>query len=99
MSIEKLERLAAAGIQILPAVSIENYFVLERDGFVALVERRADGFGRVGTAGLLTEAGVAPLMWRGGVGYFVAKGFQQQATDEQVELLRRFGADLKTALE
>lgn len=98
MSLEKLERLAAAGIQILPAVSIENYFVLERDGFVALVERRGDGFGRVGTAGLLTEAGVAPLVWRESVGYFVAKGFQQQATDEQVLLLRRFSEDLRVAL-
>jgi hypothetical protein len=93
-----LEKLVAAGIQILPAHSIENYFVFERDGFVALVERRDDGFGRIGTPGLLTEKGPAPLVWRGGSAYFVAKGLEQLASAEQVEAIRKFGEDLTTAL-
>jgi len=83
---------------MLPAVEIANHFVFERDGFVALVERRAAGFGGIGAAGLLTEKGVAPLMLRGGEAFFVAKGFEQRASVEEVEQIRRFQADLKSAL-
>ena len=95
---DKLEKLIAAGIQILPAHSIENFFVFERDGFVALVERREGGFGKIGTPGLLTDKGPAPLVWRGGSAYFVAKGLEQAASAEQVEAIRRFGEDLRLAL-
>jgi hypothetical protein len=94
---EILEKLIAAGIQLLPA-HIENYFVFERDGFVALVERREDGFGRIGTPGLLTEKGPAPLVWKGQSAYFVAKGLEQPASEEQVAAIRRFSDDLKAAL-
>jgi len=94
-----LERLAAANIQLLP-VDLDNHFVFERDGFIALVERRRDNsFGRAGSAGLMTEKGLAPLVWRGDVPYFVAKGLpDQQGAQEQVDLLRRFQADLESAL-
>src|SRR4051812_35822605 len=95
---EKFERLVAAGIQLLPAVEIANHFVFERDGFVALVERRDGGFGGIGGAGLFTEKGIAPLMLRGGESFFVAKGFEQLASEEEVAQIRRFQADLKHAL-
>jgi hypothetical protein len=95
---EKLERLVAAGIQLLPTVEITNHFVFERDGFVALVERRADGFGGIGSAGLLTEKGIAPLVLRGKDFFFVAKGFDQPASAEEVDRIRRFQADLQYAL-
>lgn len=94
---QKLERLAQAGIQLIPA-DIRTHYILERDGFVALVERRGDDFGVAGAAGLLTEKGLAPLVWRGGSAFFVAKGFERQATPEQVELLRTFQAALESAL-
>ncbi|MGH9719341.1 MAG: hypothetical protein ACRD8O_03960 [Bryobacteraceae bacterium] len=96
--IEKLERLAAAGIQLLPTDQIETHFVFERDGLVALVERRPDGFGAIGAPGMLTEAGIAMLIWRGERGFFVAKNFEQPATDNQIQRLRKFDGDLKTAL-
>ena len=95
---EKLERLVAAGIQLLPAVEITNHFVFERDGFVALVERRGNGFGGIGSAGRLTEKGIAPLVVRGEASYFVAKGYEQLASLDEVEQIRRFQADLKFAL-
>ena len=95
---EKLERLAAAGIQLLPAVEITTHYVFERDGFVALVERTADGFGGVGSAGILTGAGFAALIRRGEQSYFVARNFGREAQPEQVESLRRFSRDLKEAL-
>jgi hypothetical protein len=94
-----LERLAAARIQLLPLVGIERHFVLERDGYAALVERTAgSGFGRMGTPGLLTEKGLAVLIEREGRAVFVAKGFEETATAESIEALRVFARDLKAAL-
>jgi hypothetical protein len=96
--IAQLERLAAAGFQILPLEGLETHFVLERDGFVALVERKVDGFGGTGSAGLLTGKGFAALVWRGERAFFVGKGFEQAATVGQVAALRRFDADLRVVL-
>ncbi|MBI1897334.1 MAG: hypothetical protein HYZ57_01600 [Acidobacteria bacterium] len=93
-----LERLAASGIQLLPAFEIASHWVFERGGFVALVERRGENLGSAGSAGLLTEKGMAALIWRGGRAFFVAKGYEQAATDEQVQELRRFQSDLEAAL-
>lgn len=95
---ENLERLVAAGIQLLPTLEITNHYVFERDGFVALVERRGEGFGGIGSAGRLTEKGIAPLIFRGAASFFVAKGFEEPATMEEVDMIRRFQADLKLAL-
>src|SRR5262245_3332951 len=95
---DKLERLAAARIQLLPAFEIANHYVFERDGFVALVEKTPAGFGAIGAPGLLFERGFAALVWRGSEGWFVAKGFEQRASSEQVDALRQFAQDLESAL-
>lgn len=72
---------------------------VERDGFVALVERKADGFGNVGAPRLLGgPSGFAALVWRGGAPWFVARGFEQPATAEQVSAIRSFATDLDYAL-
>jgi hypothetical protein len=96
---EILERLAAAGIQLLPAVEIATHYVFERDGFVALVERAPDGFGGVGSAGILTGNGFAAMIRRGDRFYFVAKNFEREASAAEVERLRSFSSDLKAALD
>ena len=93
----QLEKLAAAGIQIVP-VEITSHFILERDGFVAFVERRGESFGNIGAPGLMTEHGFAALIWRGAQGVFAGKGFEQPATEEQVEKIRAFAADLEAIL-
>jgi hypothetical protein len=66
------------------------------------VQRRpaaaGDSFGNAGAPGLMTERGFAALVWRGDQAYFIAKGFEQAATAEQVEKIRAFAADLATAL-
>jgi hypothetical protein len=93
-----IERLAAARIQLLPAVEITTHYVFERDGFVALVERTPDGFGGIGSAGILTGTGFAALIRRGDRSYFVAKNFEREATPAEVEALRKFSSDLKVAL-
>jgi hypothetical protein len=95
---EVLERLATAGIQLLPTVELVTHYVFEREGFVALVERTPDGFGGVGSAGILTGTGFAALIRRGEKSYFVAKNFEQEAEPAQVDALRRFSTDLKQAL-
>ncbi len=96
---EIIERLAVAGIQMLPAAQIATHYVFERDGFVALVERTPEGFGGIGSAGILTGTGFAALIQRGQRSYFVARNFEQEALPEQVDALRGFSADLKSALQ
>lgn len=96
-----LEKLAAAGIQIVPA-EIASHFIFERDGFVAFVERRAEPeenpFGNIGAPGLMTERGFAALVWRGDLAVFVGKGFEQPASAEQIQTIRAFASDLANAL-
>jgi hypothetical protein len=94
---EIFERLVAANIQLLPAV-LPSHFAFERDGLVALVEKRGDGFGHIGTPGLLTERGVAQLVWRGGQAVFVDKGWEAPATEAEVLSVRAFAADLTKCL-
>ncbi len=95
--IEKLEKLAAAGIQIIPA-EITSHFILERDGFVAFVERREDDFGNIGAPGLMTEQGYAALIWRGDQAFFTGRGFEQPASPEQIRSMRAFASELEKAL-
>ena len=96
--LKKLERLSAAGIELVPFDAISNHYVLARDGCVSLVEKRQRDFGKVGAPGIMTEKGFACLVWREALGFFVAKGFEQQATAEQIVSLRKFSADLNQAL-
>jgi len=95
--IQILEKLAAANIQIIPS-EITSHFILERDGFVAFVERREQAFGNIGAPGLMTERGYAALIWRGDQAFFAGKGFEQPASPEQVQQIRAFGTDLASAL-
>lgn len=95
---QQLECLAAGGVNILPATEINTHFVLERDGFIVLVERTAGGFGRVGSAGLLTDHGFAALVWRGARAFFIARNFEQPAAEQQVDALRSFSQIVKNCL-
>jgi hypothetical protein len=95
---EIFEKLVGAGIQILPLAEISTHFVFERNGFIALVERRGDGFGKAGAPGLLMEKGMAQLVWRGERAFFVAKGWQREAAAEEIAALRTFGNDLEKIL-
>jgi len=61
----------------------------------------AVGGGRVpnqGSTGIMTERGLAYLVWREGRPLLAAKGEETPATPEQVETIREFSEDLKTAL-
>lgn len=96
--LRKLERLAGAAINLLPLQGVDKHYFLERDGFVTLVERVEEGFGKIGGAGLLSERGFCALVWRADGPFFVARGFEQRAETAQVELLRKFDRDVRSAL-
>lgn len=93
----QLERLAAAGIQIVSA-GLGKHCIVERGGFVAFIERRDNEFGNIGAPGLMTDHGFAALVWRGGHGYFVGKGIEQPADSGQIEKIRAFAQDLEAAI-
>jgi hypothetical protein len=101
---QQLERLLAAGIQATPAGTSTNHFILERDGFAALVQcvtgdNGEPSFTNAGSAGLVTSQGFAALVGRGTEFFFVAKGFEQPATAERVANLRKFSYDLKLCID
>ena len=66
-----------------------------RDNLIALVERTAEGYGSIGSTGIMTERGLAYLIWRDGQAFLAGKGFELAATEEQVVAVRRFSEDLK----
>ncbi|MGO4879402.1 MAG: hypothetical protein ACLP59_01110 [Bryobacteraceae bacterium] len=88
--------LASTGIQLLTETN--SYAMFARDNLIALVERTAAGYGSIGSTGMLTESGLAYLIWRDGRAFLAGKGFEYPATDEQVEAVRKFSEDLKAAL-
>jgi hypothetical protein len=51
-----------------------------------------------GSTGLMTEQGLAYLVWRDGRPYLAAKGGETPATPEQLETVRKFSQDLSNAL-
>ena len=93
-----MERLARAGFQLL-AIPTANHCFLERNGFVALVEKRPDGaLGAVGSPGLLADGCFAALVWNKETPVFISKGKSFPATGEQVESLRRFDEEIRAAV-
>ena len=52
-----------------------------------------------GATGLMTEQGLAYLVWRDGLPFLAAKGSETPATPEEVETIRNFSRDLSNALE
>jgi hypothetical protein len=94
----RLERLAAVRIKLLPVPQIATHFVFERDGYLALADRREGGFGSVGSPGRMTENGFAPLVERAAGPVFLAKGHEEPASSEEAAAARAFLADLKSAL-
>jgi hypothetical protein len=85
--------LGSTGIQLL--TETPAYCVFARDNLIALVERTAGGYGSIGGTGILTERGLAYLIWQDGRARLAGKGFEQPATDEQVAAVHRFSEDLK----
>jgi hypothetical protein len=96
--LERLQRLAQAGIEIVPAPGLERYLLLGKDGYFALAERLPDGFGSLGSPGIITPHGFAPLICGDTGCTFVCKSYRQEASPEQVAGARAFFTQLKQAL-
>jgi 5-keto 4-deoxyuronate isomerase len=96
---EHLDRLAALGIVPVDAIQLAHFVVVSRHPFAALLEHRDGRFVRIGTAGILSEHGLAMLLWRGEEPRFVAHGgYERVALPEEVEAMRQFSADLRSVL-
>jgi hypothetical protein len=90
------ERLANRNIQV--AAEATGHYLFVRENFIALVERKADGFGSIGSTGIMTETGLAYLIWREDRPLLVGKGTETIAEPSQVDAIRQFSEDLKAAL-
>jgi hypothetical protein len=85
-----VSRLEDLNIRLMvegPAVSI-----YARDNCMAAVG------GTQGSTGMMTEQGLAYLVWRDGQPYLASKGGETPASAEQVETIRKFSEDLNNAL-
>jgi hypothetical protein len=99
-TLKQLERVAELGIGLAPVAGITTHFVFERAGYLVLVERRSNGFGKAGSPGKLVEGhGFAALVRRGGADWWVARGAEWVAPPEEAEAARRLFTDLKAILE
>jgi hypothetical protein len=87
----------AARLQILDITwfaTEKGYTMFTRGNCAAVGHERS-----IGSSGLMTESGFAYLVWREERAYLVAHGgAEQTATEDQVEAIRRFSSDLKSAL-
>ncbi len=96
MSPEILARLASLNIQLLSEGT--GFCVLARENCVAVVQVRQEAVA-VGSSGIMTESGLAYLMWREGRPVLASHGgLETPAAPEQVEAVQQFSADLKQAL-
>jgi hypothetical protein len=93
---ELAARLASLNIQLM--AEAKEYCIFARETCVAVVQRAEGGFGSVGSTGLLTEKGLAYLVWREGRPLLAAHGSEVPADAAQVEQIRKFSEDLKSAL-
>jgi hypothetical protein len=90
------QRLASFHIQI--AAEGPKHFVFVRENCVALVERTDAGYGSIGSTGVMTESGLAYLIWRDRRPLLAGKSGERPAETAEVAAIRRFSDDLKTAL-
>jgi len=98
VSPETAARLARA--KILLAAQTKGYGLFVRENCMSLVHSDERGFRSIGSSGMMTENGLAYLVWREGRATLAAHGANESpAAPEQVETLRKFGEDLKRALE
>ena len=96
MTPEIAARLQASDIQV--AFQNQDYFMFARGNCVALAVTVVERFTSLGATGIMTEKGIAYLIWRDGQAWLSTHGNQTAAEPEQVEAIRRFSEDVKAAL-
>ena len=96
MSSEVAARLAALDISLM--AEAKSYSIFARGNCMAVAQRNEGGFTSLGSSGMMTDGGLAYLVWRDGRPLLVARQNEMEADAGQVEALRRFSSDLKAAL-
>jgi hypothetical protein len=89
-------RLAESDIQM--AAQAKDYCMFVRENCVALVQTSGDRLVSMGSSGLMTEHGLAYLLWDGGKAMLSSHGSLVEADPGQVEAIRKFSEDLKKVL-
>jgi hypothetical protein len=86
-----VSRLEDFGIRLMVEGPVVSIYV--RENCIGVVSG-----GSQGSTGLLTEQGIAYLVWRDGQPLLSSKGLERPASAEQVEAIRKFSEDLNSAL-
>ena len=76
-----------------------GYCLFARGDALALVKCSGEGFGEIGSTGLMTGRGLAYLVWRDGAPMLSCRGDEFPAEPPQLETIRRFSEELKAALK
>ncbi len=98
MSPEIATRLADLNIQL--AAQARDYCLFVRGNCLALAQTAGEIFTSIGASGIMTENGIAYLVWREGRAVLAAHGdHERPATPEELETVRRFSEDLKLTLK
>ncbi|HUB77789.1 MAG TPA: hypothetical protein VMB03_03280 [Bryobacteraceae bacterium] len=88
--------LAASGIQM--AAQAKDYCMFVRGECLALARMEDGRFTSIGSSGILTERGLAYLVWVDGKAMLSAHGSRTEATAAQVDAIRNFSEDLKNTI-
>lgn len=97
---ESVNSEIAARLQALEITwfATEKGYTMFTRGSCAAVGHEQRASMSIGSSGLMTENGFAYLVWREKRAYLVTHGGRESpASDEQLDTLRRFSADLKSA--
>jgi hypothetical protein len=93
---ELTARLAAYRIELLSEA--KEFSIVARETCFAVLHIVESSVPGIGSSGMMTENGLAYLVWREGEPRLVAKGSDVSAVPEQVEAIRSFSEDVKKAL-
>ena len=96
MTPEIAARLAARDIRM--AAEAKDYCMFVRENCLALVQAAGGRFTSIGSAGIMTEKGLAYLVWVDGKAMLASHGSQVEAAPGQVEAIRQFSQDLRNII-
>jgi len=88
--------LAACDIQL--AAQAQGFCMFVRGNCLALVRTDGERFTSLGSSGMLTEKGLAYLVWVEGKAMLASHGSQVEADAAQLEAIGKFSEELKRAL-
>jgi hypothetical protein len=95
---EQLQRIYLAGFELQTFERIPRAVGVVRDQVIALLEATPEGLKMIGTPGWLLGEIMGVLVEKDGRQIFQSKAETLEATQERLETLRRFKADLEQLL-